>query len=100
MTLEKCVIRDLYSCDECKKQRILTLTDRKNVGFPLTRSFEHRNIMYNSVPVFMQDKKDELTKYRITGKHYIFTDEALRRVRLILSDESVAPEGAVRRIAK
>jgi len=100
MTLEKCVIRDLYSCEECAKNSILTLIDRKGIGFPLTRAFEHRNIMYNSVPIFMQDKKDELQKYRIEGKHYIFTDETPERICRILSDRSASADGAVRRISK
>ena len=100
MTLEKCVIRDLYSCEECKTRGLLPLTDRKGISFPLTRAFEHRNIMYNSVPVFMQDKKDELIKYHIEGRHYIFTDESRERIRRILSDEAITADGAVRRISK
>ncbi len=100
MTLEKCVIRDLYSCDECKRRGTVMMTDRKGVSFPLTRAFDHRNIMYNSVPVFMQDRRDDLTKYRITGKHFIFTDETPERIKRILSDEPITADGAVRRISK
>lgn len=101
MTLEKCVIRDLYSCEECKKREFFELRDRKGISFPLSRAFEHRNIMYNSVPVFMADKKDELIKYRIVGAHYIFTDESAQFAEAMLGESTgVAPIGGVRRISK
>ncbi len=101
MTLEKCVIRDLYSCEECKKREFLPLLDRKNVKFPLTRAFDHRNIMYNSVPVFMADKQDELIRYRISGAHYIFTDEGPDYATSLLCNKIPRlPEGGIRRIPK
>lgn len=101
MTLEKCVIRDLYSCEECKKHEFFELRDRKGISFPLARAFEHRNIMYNSVPVFMADKKDELIKYRIVGAHYIFTDESAEFAAALLErSTAIAPIGGIRRISK
>ena len=101
MTLEKCVIRDLYSCEECERREFLPLLDRKGVKFPLTRTFDHRNIMYNSVPVFMADKPDELIKYRIKGGHYIFTDEPQEYAAALLCGRIVkSPEGGIRRISK
>ena len=101
MTLEKCVIRDLYSCSECKKHSFLPLIDRKGVRFPLTRTYDHRNIMYNSVPVYMQDRQEELVKYRINGAHYIFPDEAKSFAENILTNKPM-PEikNGIRRIAK
>ena len=56
--------------------------------------------MYNSVPVFMQDKQDELTRYRIVGGHYIFTDESAMIAAKILSGAHIEIPGAVRRISK
>lgn len=101
MTLEKCVIRDLYSCEECEKREFLPLRDRKGVEFPLTRTFDHRNIMYNSVPVFMADKSDELTRHRINGGHYIFTNEPSGYAASLLCGKAFnAPEGGIRRISK
>lgn len=101
MTLEKCVICDLYSCKECEKCEFLPLVDRKGVEFPLSRAYKHRNIMYNSVPTFMEDKKDELIKYRISGGHYIFTTESCEYAQKILINKITAlPKGAVRRISK
>lgn len=100
MTLEKCVIRDLYSCEECKKYGLLGLRDRRNAEFILTRAFDHRNILYNSVPVFMQDKQDELIRYRVVGEHFIFTHESVETAEAILSGISMTCRGSIRRISK
>lgn len=100
MTLEKCVIRDLYSCEECEKRGYLPLVDRRGVEFPLTRGYKHRNIMYNSVPTFMADREDELVKYRINGGHYIFTDEKKSFAGDLLKGKIKTPQGEIRRISK
>ncbi len=97
MTLEKCCIRDLYSCEQCKNRGFLPLIDRKNVTFPLTRAYDHRNILYNSVPVYMADRKNDLSK--LPGAHFIFTDESPAEV-LKAYNESTPPKIPVRRIAK
>ncbi len=101
MTLEKCVIRDLYSCEECKRRTVVFMRDRKGTDFPLIRAYDHRNIMYNSVPIFMQDRADELTRYRISGGHYIFTDEDKNVTSALLCGEyTTPPSGGIRRISK
>jgi putative protease len=76
MTLEKCVMREISDCDKCKKNGWGYLSDRKGVRFAVRREWNHRNIVFNSVPFYMADKKDMLTKYRIGGEHFIFTDES------------------------
>ena len=76
MTLEKCVLREISDCEKCKKNGWGYLTDRKGVRFAVSREWRHRNIVFNSVPFYMADKKDQLLKYRITGEHFIFTDES------------------------
>ena len=100
MTLEKCVMRDLYSCEECEKRKTLFLRDRKGADFPLVRTYDHRNIMYNSVPIFMSDRQDELIKYRIPGGHYIFTTEKKNEISALLSDKNITPPSGIRRISK
>ncbi len=100
MTLEKCVIRDIYSCEECEKRRYLPLVDRRGIEFPLTRAYKHRNIMYNSVPTFMADRSEELIKYRIRGGHYIFTDEKKSYAEGLLTGKIRTPQGEIRRISK
>lgn len=78
MVLEKCVIRDTYGCEECKSRSIyepVTLTDRKGISFPVYREWQHRSVIYNSLPTCMSDKKDALEKANITSRHFIFTSE-------------------------
>lgn len=86
MTLEKCVIRDLYGCDACDKyisgckngniQKPLLLSDRRGFTFPLVREYQHRNIVYNSLPTCMSDRQDKLSDSKITNQVFIFTTEA------------------------
>ncbi|MBQ8510088.1 MAG: hypothetical protein IJ493_09310 [Clostridia bacterium] len=100
MVLEKCVIRDLYGCKACKKSGFLPLIDRKKASFPLVRSWEHRNILYNSVPIYMADRMDELTRSRIIGGHFIFTDETPEQIRAILTayEKGIPSRTPIRRI--
>ena len=103
MTLEKCIIRDIYGCDECNKHKapdLLTITDRRGYIFPVAREFCHRNVIYNSMPTCMSDKQDELLRARVTNKHFIFTVETPKDVDSIISayKNGVAINGTVRRI--
>ncbi len=77
MTVEKCVIRDAFSdkddraaCRYCDTHKISGLTDRTGAAFPVLREFQHRNVIFNSVPTYMADKP-------LPGlfAHAIFTDE-------------------------
>ena len=75
MTVEKCVIREIADCDTCAKNAAV-LTDRRGVRFPVLREWEHRNVIYNSLPTSMSDRQDQLTKAGITNQHFIFSTEA------------------------
>lgn len=77
MTMEKCMIRDSFSdkddraaCRYCDTHKISRLTDRTGATFPVMREFQHRNVIFNSVPTYMADKP-------LSGlfAHAIFTDE-------------------------
>ena len=77
MTMEKCMIRDSFSdkddrvaCRYCDTHKISKLTDRTGATFPVLREFQHRNVIFNSVPTYMADKP-------LSGlfAHAIFTDE-------------------------
>ena len=103
MLLEKCVIREIASCETCRRGNAV-LTDRKGVSFPVLREGEHRNVIYNSVPTYMGDREDELSRSDIRHRHFIFSVErgaAVDRVidgyRKGISAEGVAC-GGVRRI--
>lgn len=103
MTLEKCIIRDIYGCDECNKHKapnLLTITDRRGYTFPVSREFCHRNIIYNSMPTCMSDKSDEIARAHITNKHFVFTVETPKNVdEVILAHKNgIVINGTVRRI--
>ena len=74
MTVEKCVIKEIADCDMCAKNAAV-LTDRRGVRFPVLREWEHRNVIYNSLPTSMSDRQEQLTKANITAQHFLFSTE-------------------------
>ena len=79
MVTEKCVGKEIANCDACRSGKV-TLVDRKNISFPVFREWQHRSIIFNSVPFFMADKQDELRRYGISMRHFIFSDESAAEV--------------------
>lgn len=103
MLLEKCVIREVASCDACRSGGA-TLTDRKGVSFPVVREGDHRNVIYNSVPTYMGDREEELARADVRHRHFIFSveraasvDRVIDACRRGLAAADVIP-GGVRRI--
>ncbi len=103
MLLEKCVIREIASCDTCRSGGAM-LTDRKGVSFPVLREGDHRNVIYNSVPTYMGDREEELARADVRHHHFIFSveraaavDRVITAVRRGLAAEDAFP-GGVRRI--
>ena len=96
MTLERCVIED---CSACKKDSF-SLTDRMGVSFPVFREYPHRNVLYNSLPTYMADRRDALAKNRLTSHHFIFTDESKGEAASVIEayKKGLPPKGSVRRI--
>ncbi len=74
MTVEKCVIREIADCDTCAKNAAI-LTDRRGVRFPVLREWEHRNVIYNSLPTSMSDRQDQLAKAGTMAQHFLFSTE-------------------------
>ena len=74
MTVEKCVIKEIANCDTCA-QNAAILTDRRGVSFPVLREWEHRNVIYNSLPTSMSDRQDQLLKAGIVAQHFLFSTE-------------------------
>lgn len=83
MLLEKCAIKEFSSCDACALGKA-SLTDRKGVVFPALREYKHRNVIYNSLPTYMGDKKQSLDKFGIADRHFIFSTEAPSEVDKII----------------
>ena len=103
MTLEKCVIRELYgdrrACDICSRGEAL-MKDRRGFVFPVIREQAHRNIVLNSMPTCMSDRQEALTGAGITDRHFLFYTEKPDKVNKVISAyrDGYALEERVRRI--
>ena len=99
MTLEKCVIKEIADCNACSNNRA-TLCDRKGVVFPVLREWEHRNIIYNSLPTCMSDRQESLKKANLTAHHFIFSVESPKEVTKVIQafQRGTPLQGNVRRI--
>ena len=100
MTIEKCVIREIAACERCENDGFVYLTDRKGVRFPVRREPPHRNIIFNAVPIYMADRADVLTKNRLAGGHFVFSDESRAECEKIIEGykRGSAPSMPIRRI--
>lgn len=84
MLLEKCAIKEFSFCEECAKGKAV-LTDRKGISFPVLREDDHRNVIYNSLPTYMGDKKQTLDRFGIANRHFIFSVESGKQVDKIIN---------------
>jgi hypothetical protein len=77
-----------------------SLTDRTGATFPLIREFSHRNLLYNSVPVYMADKRGELDRAANLGEVFIFSDETRDEAAEVISayEKGLPAKGRVRRM--
>lgn len=75
MLTEKCIGKELGGCAACESGRT-ELTDRRGVSFPVRKRFGHRSVIFNSVPIYMADRADELKRNRLVAQHFIFTVES------------------------
>lgn len=106
MTLEKCVIRDIAAltspiekCNFCGDGKFVPLKDRTSAEFLLRREYRHRNVLYNSVPVWMADRQAEISRAGLFG-HFIFTCESKKEVTEIMNAYARGdkPKGAFKRL--
>ena len=77
MTVEKCVMREISDCKSCESGKWGYLVDRRGARFAVCREWKHRNLIFNSVPVYMADRHEMLVKHRVLGEHFVFTDETV-----------------------
>lgn len=101
MTVEKCVMREISDCESCKSGKWGYLVDRRGARFAVCREWKHRNLIFNSVPVYMADRKDALQRNKIVGEHFIFTDESASEADAIIRAyaKGEAPRMQIRRIS-
>ncbi len=99
MTVEKCINREIADCRACTAGTA-KLTDRRGVVFPVLREWEHRNVIYNSLPTCMSDKQDDLRRAGITHRHFIFSTESPEEVDAVIrAHQKGQPlQGNVRRL--
>ncbi len=74
MITERCFMKENFGCEKCSLGKV-ELVDRKGIKFPMMREFEHRNIIFNSQPTYMGDKREELTRAKIKHEHFVFSSE-------------------------
>jgi hypothetical protein len=72
MLTERCFIRENFGCAECDRAHF---SDRMGVQFPLMREWEHRNVILNSRPTYMLDKRKEMLRAGLRGGALLFTCE-------------------------
>ena len=99
MLTERCFIKENFGCERCDTA---SLEDRTGAKFPLLREYGHRNLILNSRPTYMGDRKEELAAARITHCHFIFSTESAKEVDGVISAyiRGAALDTEVRRIGK
>ena len=99
MITERCFIGENFGCDKCNKA---ALTDRKGEKFPMMRLWQHRNIIFNSIPTYMGDRQSELRAHRIESEHFIFSVESARDIINVLGaiSEGMPLSARVRRVGR
>lgn len=77
MITERCFIKENFGCERCGKA---SFEDRTGAKFALMREFGHRNLLINSRPTYMGDRKAELLANNIVHEHFIFTNETAAEI--------------------
>ncbi len=71
MTIENCIMKNRDAC--IMYNGYGELRDETGRSFPVFCTYPHRNIIYNAIPLYMGDKKDELPE---GGRIFLFTTES------------------------
>ncbi len=75
MTVQNCVVKSAFGKCFCKDDKYY-LKDRKGAEFPLyTDKTSCTNTIFNSAPIYMADKLDEIPLHGIRCERFVFTDE-------------------------
>ncbi len=76
MNTENCVLMAEYGKCQCKSGEYYFLKDRISKKFPVfTNKYNCTNTIYNSAPICMSDKLEELYNTNVTAFRFIFTTE-------------------------
>lgn len=93
MTTHKCVLKDTVGCEKCKGY----MSDRQGARLYVHGIYGHRNLIYNSVPVYMADKMEELKNF---SHHFIFSCESNKKCQEIIEayKKGIPSSDSIRRI--
>ncbi|MBR3396888.1 MAG: U32 family peptidase [Lachnospiraceae bacterium] len=84
MVSAQCVMKNYGRCSRDNAK--LVLRDRRNYRFPVyCDCFACRNIIYNSVPLSLISRKEEVKELQPGGVRFVFTDEPAEQVRSLLN---------------
>ncbi len=99
MLLERCIIKDSVGCAKCR-DNAFCIKDRTGTEFTVVREFEHRNTVYNSVPIYMADRRRLLFEINSDDEHFIFSDETPAECKkvVVAYRKQLEPSGMIRRI--
>ena len=95
MTLQRCIIREhigdapmttdrANACRYCDTHPISVMRDRKQMRFPITRMYPHRNIIHNASPLYMADKQEDISRLHAAFVHHIFTTESAAQAEVVI----------------
>jgi len=75
------------------------LRDRRGVVFPVGKE-GGRDLIFNSVPLYMADRGNEMKEKGLTAQHFLFTTESEKQVQAVIEawKKGLSPNGSVRRI--
>jgi hypothetical protein len=85
MITEKCVGKEVGGCETCKSGKAV-LRDRRGVEFPVRQRFEHRSVIFNSVPIYMGDRADQLRSHGLAAQYFVFTTESKSEIARLIED--------------
>lgn len=78
------------------------IADRHHISFPVFGMPDCTNVIYNSVPIYMADKSEELRGAGISVFHFIFTDETPKQcdeiIKAYKNGTPAADGSAIRRL--
>jgi len=95
MTLQRCIIREhigdapmttdhANACRYCDTHPISVMRDRKQMRFPITRMYPHRNIIHNASPLYMADKQEDISRLHAAFVHHMFTTESAAQAEAVI----------------
>lgn len=87
MVMENCIIKNRTGTCACrwKTDQDNRLTDRVNAAFPVDRAYGCRNEIFNSAPLWLEDKRDFWQRSGLWAARLSFTFESPRECARILN---------------